>query len=111
MDYDHRSDRLELRGRDAASGSAYASASWSVSPGPPSSPWADASVHLVSACAVARVELNGKPFRVASAATAGASFSSALLIVTSRFIVVGWARRNAASTPSRWSAPSGYHAA
>jgi hypothetical protein len=33
-------------------------------------------------------ELNGKPFRVASAATAGASFSSARLIVTARFIVV-----------------------
>jgi hypothetical protein len=32
--------------------------------------------------------LNGKPFRVASAATAGASFSSARLIVTACFIVV-----------------------
>jgi hypothetical protein len=32
--------------------------------------------------------LNGKAFRVASAATAGASFSSARMIVTARFIVV-----------------------
>jgi hypothetical protein len=32
--------------------------------------------------------LNGKAFRVASAATAGASFSSARVIVTARFIVV-----------------------
>jgi hypothetical protein len=32
--------------------------------------------------------LNGKAFRVASAATAGASFSSARMIVMARFIVV-----------------------
>jgi hypothetical protein len=32
--------------------------------------------------------LNGKAFRIASAAMAGASFSSARMIVTARFIVV-----------------------
>jgi hypothetical protein len=32
--------------------------------------------------------LNGKAFRVASAATAGASLSSARMVVTARFIVV-----------------------
>jgi hypothetical protein len=60
--------------------------------------WADASavsegkLHPCQRRAVGQLrafESNGKPIRIASATTAGASFSSARLIVTARFIYQG----------------------